>query len=148
MTRIFDIVKGQSEHVMRVLGKGHRESIYHRALITALNKTMVAHRSEVACPIWFMGECVGMGRADLVIDDVVVEIKANRSPPRKTSPQLQKYIASLTEAERKDYRGMVVNFNQTSGAVDIFTGESEIFKRTLREPARESPGMFKRQRRS
>ena len=57
MARIFDNLKGQSEYVMKILGIGHRESVYHRALITALNKAGISHRSEVACPIWFMGEC-------------------------------------------------------------------------------------------
>lgn len=121
MPLVIDIVKGQAAHVMRCLGVGHSESVYHRALITAMNKAGVQHRSEVSCPIWFMGECIGMGRADLVIDDVIVEIKANRLAPKRTSPQLQKYLLSLSQAERRDYKGMVVNFNQKSGSVEIFT---------------------------
>ena len=76
-----ELLTGQAAHVMRVLGRGHTERIYHNALITALNRAGVAHRSEVACPIYFMGECVGVGRADLVLGDLVVEIKANRRPP-------------------------------------------------------------------
>lgn len=147
MARIFERIKGQSEYVMRVLGTGHRESVYHRALITALNKANVLHRSEVACPIWFMGECVGVGRADLVIDDVIIEIKANRSAPQKTSPQLQKYIVSLTQAEGKEFRGIVVNFNQTTGVVDVFTGESEVFQRSVKRVPVRMPPMFKRVRR-
>jgi GxxExxY protein len=148
MTKIFEILKGQSEHVMRVLGKGHRERVYHRALITALNKARVAHRSEVTCPIWFMGECIGMGRADLVIDDVVVEIKANKLPPQQTSPQVQKYILSLSLAERKKYKGMVINFNQDSGEVDIFTGESDLFKRSIKEIKDEVPRIFRKMRKT
>jgi GxxExxY protein len=126
---------------MRCLGRGHSENIYHRALITAMNKAGVAHRSEVSCPIWFMGECIGVGRADMVIDDVVVEIKANRLPPKQTSAQLQKYMVSLSRAENKHYNGVVVNFNQKTGLVDIFHGEvkkdkeSEIFRRSLQPRA-------------
>ena len=81
MTVAIDVLKGHARHVMRVLGPGHRERIYHNALITALNRRAIPHRSEVACPIWFMGECIGMGRADLVIEDLIVDIKANRLPP-------------------------------------------------------------------
>ena len=147
MSRIFETLKGQSEYVMRILGSGHREAVYHRALITALNKANVSHRSEVACPIWFMGECVGVGRADLVIDDVIVEVKANRLAPRKTSAQLHKYIVSLSHAERKSYRGIVINFNQSTGCVDVYTGESEVFQRSLkRSNEKMPPGMFKRAR--
>lgn len=122
---------------MRCLGKGHTESVYHRALITAMNKAGVPHRSEVSCPIWFMGECIGVGRADMVLENVVIEIKANKLPPKETSAQLQKYLVSLSQAEKKIYYGMVVNFNQKTGVVDIFHGElqsrreSELFKRSL-----------------
>jgi GxxExxY protein len=154
MPRIFDVIKGQAEHVMRVLGKGHSESVYHRALITALNKRGIAHRSEVACPIWFMGECIGMGRADLVVSDLVVEIKANSAAPKKTSPQLQKYILSLTQAEGKQFWGVVVNFNQRNGNVELYQDDqskkektSELFKRSLEKETRESPRIFKKARR-
>jgi RecB family endonuclease NucS len=84
-----------------------------------------------------MGECIGMGRADLVIDDVVVEIKANRLAPKETSAQLQKYLVSLSKAERKTYRGIVLNFNQKNGCVDLLEETCEqavvshIFKRSL-----------------
>lgn len=116
---LFEMLRGHAKHVMRVLQTGHRESVYHKALITALNRRNVCHRSEVVCPIMFMGECVGFGKADLVLDDVVVEIKANRTCPSETSPQLKKYIESLCATEGKMYRGMVINFNQQSGLVEI-----------------------------
>lgn len=146
---------------MRCLGKGHSESVYHKAMITAMNKAGVAHRSEVSCPIWFMGECVGMGRADMVIDNVVLEIKANKQPPRETSAQLQKYLASLSRAEKKTYTGVVVNFNQRTGSVDIFRDKlksecsSALFEKsklkrgssTVATEAEEVPNLFKRQRR-
>jgi GxxExxY protein len=115
MARAIDLLKGQARHVMHCLGKGHREAIYHSALITALNRNKVTHRSEVPCPIWFMGEC----RADLVSEDLIVEIKANRLPPSETSAQLQKYLQSLSKAEHRVFRGVVLNFNQKTGLVDV-----------------------------
>lgn len=159
MPPAIDIIRGQANHVMRCLGKGHTESVYHRALITAMNKAGVSHRSEVSCPIWFMGECIGVGRADMVIDNVVLEIKANRLPPKETSAQLQKYLVSMSQAEKKTFHGIVVNFNQKTGVVDIYQDqlnsrkESEIFKRSLQH--KEGTGVlealealrFKRQRR-
>lgn len=154
MPPVIDIVRGQSNHVMRCLGKGHSENVYHRALITAMNKAGVAHRSEVSCPIWFMGECIGMGRADMVIDDVVLEIKANKLPPLETSAQLQKYLVSLSQAEKKTYTGLVVNFNQKTGRVDIYQDEikrkreSELFQKSLRNSEACIQHMaFKRQKR-
>jgi GxxExxY protein len=148
MTPAVEVLKGHARHVMRVLGAGHRERIYHNALITALNRRQIAHRSEVACPIWFMGECIGMGRADLVIDDLVVEIKANRLPPSETSAQLRKYIQSLTRSERRDFRGVVINFNQKTGRVDVLEEHaaqpapvetSELFERSLAASTKRPP---------
>lgn len=137
MPPVMDVIRGQANHVMRCLGRGHSENIYHRALITAMNKAGISHRSEVSCPIWFMGECIGVGRADMVIDDVVIEIKANRLPPKQTSAQLQKYLVSLSRAESKEFKGIVVNFNQKTGLVDIFQNdennvkESALFRKSV-----------------
>ena len=119
MTATIETLKGLARHVMHCLSRGHREAIYHSALVTALNHHKVLHRSEVPCPIWFMGQCIGMGRADLVIDDMIVEIKANRLPPSETSAQLQKYLQSLSKAEQRTFRGVVINFNQKTGMVDV-----------------------------
>ena len=68
------VIRKHADHAMKKLGKGHCERVYHRAMITSLNQGKVAHRSEVLSPIFFMGEVVGMGRCDLVIGDMAVEI--------------------------------------------------------------------------
>ena len=160
---IIKVLQGHAKHVMKILGKGHREAVYHRALITSLNRQHIPHRSEVPCPIMFMGECVGMGRADVVIDDVVVEIKANKLPPEETSPQLQKYMESLRKAERREFRGVVINFNQKMDTVDILEEKcardvpvinvqplkiSAVFKRSLQKTVDESkkPALFRHRR--
>jgi GxxExxY protein len=105
--------------VMHVLGTGHSERVYHKAVITSLNRELVPHRSEVITPIHFMGEIVGFGRCDLIVGNQVVEFKANARRPSKASPQLQKYLESLSRSKRAQYRGMVVNFNQRSGLIDV-----------------------------
>lgn len=105
--------------VMRILGTGHSERVYHKAVITSLNRELVPHRSEVITPIHFMGEIVGFGRCDMIVGKQVVEFKANTRRPSKASPQLQKYLESLSASKRAQYRGMVVNFNQRSGVIDV-----------------------------
>lgn len=115
-------VRRLTEHateVMRVLGKGHSERVYHRAMITSLNHERVPHRSEVVSPILFKGEVVGFGRCDIVVGDLVIEFKANVTRPVKASPQLRKYMLSLSATERKRFRGVIINFNQRSGAVEL-----------------------------
>jgi GxxExxY protein len=153
MPSVFDVIRGKANYVMKSLGKGHTENVYHKALITAMNKAGIVHRSEVSCPIWFMGECVGFGRADLVVGNVVVEIKANKLPPKSTSAQLKKYLESLAYAEKKTFQGMVVNFNQKNGCVDVFKepfsegNTSEVFERSTKKDTelwRDAPRMFKR----
>ena len=115
-----ETIQACSAHVMRVLGKGHREAVYHKALSTALNRRGLCHRSEVSCPILFMGECVGVGRADLIVDDVVVEVKATQNPPTEAAlKQLRKYVLAFSKTERQPFSGLVVNFNQSTGRTDV-----------------------------
>lgn len=106
--------------VIQALGQGHSERVYHRAMITSLNSERIPHRSEVVAPIYFMGEVVGFGRCDIVIGNVVVEFKANKACPRQTSGQLQKYIESMKHNRQRSSRGVVINFSQRTGTVEIF----------------------------
>ena len=114
---------------MHVLGTGHSERVYHRALATSLGRTPIQFRSEVVTPIMYMGECVGTGRADLVLQgrqkgardmarDLAVEIKANAKRPSQASGQLRKYLESLRRVEKRECAGVVINFNQSTGEVD------------------------------
>jgi GxxExxY protein len=113
------VILGHSHHVMRVLGKGHRENVYGKALQTSFQKAMIPFRAEVCCPIVFMDEIIGHGRADFVIGNYVVEIKANKSKPDEASDQLAKYLKSLCKIEKKHYIGVIINFNQSTGEVDF-----------------------------
>jgi GxxExxY protein len=120
-----------AKHAMRMLGTGHSERVYHRALATSLGRTPIQFRSEVVTPIMYMGECVGTGRADLVLQgrqkgprdtarDLAVEIKANARPPSQASGQLRKYMESLRRVEKRECAGVVLNFNQSTGEVDLY----------------------------
>jgi GxxExxY protein len=124
-----EILKSSCRHIMRTLGTGHREAVYHAALITALNKARVFHRSETVCAITYLGETVGYGKADLILDDLVVELKATTRPPAESSGQLKKYVQSLTRSEQRPFRGVVINFNQRTTKVDFFEDESQPVER-------------------
>ena len=115
-----EILRRSCWHIMRTLGTGHREAVYHNALITALNKARVFHRSETVCSISYLGETVGYGKADLILDDLVVELKATSRMPSESSGQLKKYVESLTRTEKRPFRGVIINFNQKTGKVDIW----------------------------
>lgn len=117
---VWQTLKDAAASVVAALGKGHSERVYHKAMITHLNRKRVAHRSEVIAPIVYMGEVVGFGRCDIIIGNLVVEFKANARCPKKTSSQLQKYLESLSRGERRRFRGVIINFNQRTGKIDCF----------------------------
>ena len=133
-----ELLKSHAIKVMCVLGKGHSERVYHKAMITSLNKKGIMHRSEVIAPIYFMGEVVGFGRCDMIIDDLIVEFKANRSCPSETSPQVKKYMSSLTKSEQRYYHGVIINFNQKTGFIEVVEERQhapvERPKKTRRDP--------------
>lgn len=113
------LLRSAATQIMSSLGVGHTERVYHRAMITLLNMKGTPHRSEVLAPIYFLGEVVGFGRCDLVIKNLVVELKANTRCPTSFSPQLRKYMTSMGATEHKRFQGIIVNFNQRSGVVEI-----------------------------
>jgi len=118
-----------AREVMKSLGTGHRESVYHKAMIVKLNSMGVRHRSEVVTPVMFMGECVGSGRADLVVGRVVVEIKAAAKCPASVSGQVRKYVESMESVCGRQCDGVVINFNQTTGAAELRV-ERQVVKRS------------------
>lgn len=115
---LLQALRAHATGVMRALGKGHTERVYHRAMITSLNRARIPHRSEVLSPIYFMGEVVGFGRCDIVLGNMAVELKANMHCPRKASSQLQKYLETCGGGHR--LRGLVVNFSQRSGRAELW----------------------------
>ena len=135
-------IKDCAHEVMKALGRGHSESVYHKSLITILNNRSIAHRTEVICPIMFMGECVGVGRADLIVDNIVVEIKAFASSQRTVSPQLRKYLCSMSQANpNKQFYGLILNFNTCTGQVESLEETYPPLKResTIATPSRWKP---------
>ncbi len=126
---LVQVLRRHADGVIRALGKGHSERVYHRAMITSLNSEKIPHRSEVIAPIYFMGDVVGFGRCDIIIGNLVVEFKANMACPRKTSDQLQKYMESMNCTRKSRYQGMVVNFSQSTGAVEIFQTRRALTKK-------------------
>ncbi|MBN1266268.1 MAG: GxxExxY protein [Anaerolineales bacterium] len=62
--------------VHNVLGPGFREVIYQRALEHELKLQGLACVREVALEVEYKGICVGQKRVDLVVGDVLVELKA------------------------------------------------------------------------
>jgi GxxExxY protein len=63
--------------VYNELGSGFLESVYRESMRLALLQAGFAAVTEVAIPVNFRGEVVGVFRADLIVNDrVLVELKA------------------------------------------------------------------------
>ncbi|MBA4159507.1 MAG: GxxExxY protein [Gemmatimonadetes bacterium] len=72
-------VIGAAIEVHRQLGPGFLESVYGNALAIELRARSIAFEHELAVPILYRGNEVGLHRLDLFVEDrLVVELKAVR----------------------------------------------------------------------
>jgi len=70
-------IRGAIFNVYNNLGSGHKEVIYHRALIEELNKQKINFDTEKVIPITYSGKKVGTYKADLIVENsVLLELKA------------------------------------------------------------------------
>lgn len=120
-TSILQDLMRRAEDVFGQLGLGQKERVYARALNVSLNADHIGHRCEVDVPFMYNGQCVGNGRADLIIDSLIVEIKATNKVPKGALAQVAKYVNNLGQVERKSFYGVVLNFCQTTGRVILYS---------------------------
>jgi GxxExxY protein len=75
------------------LGPGFLESIYRESMRLALMQIGLETQTEVAIPVSFRGELVGVFRADLVVNDaVLIELKACEALAREHESQTLNYL--------------------------------------------------------
>lgn len=76
-----------------VLGFGHKEGVYQKALALELKKKNILFEKEKAIQIHYEGKKVGIYRPDFVIDGkVLVELKAVPFMPKDYETQLTYYL--------------------------------------------------------
>jgi len=92
--------------VYNELGFGFLESVYREAMRIALEEAGLRVKAEVPVPVSFRGRLVGVFRADLVVEEVVVvELKTADSISKAHEAQVLHYLrASPMEI------GLVLNF--------------------------------------
>ena len=82
--------------VYNALGFGFLESIYTKALEIALRRRGLFVEREVACEIYFMGEKVGVHRADILVERrIIVEVKASQVLADFSKRQLLNYVTAF-----------------------------------------------------
>ena len=72
---------------------GLMESVYRRAMVIALREAGMASEAEVAIPVWFRGQQVGIFYADFVVQQtVILELKASDEMTKGFEAQLLHYL--------------------------------------------------------
>jgi GxxExxY protein len=92
--------------VFKELGYGYIESVYHRALVIALEEAGLKVESQVAIKVHFRGREVGTFVADLVVEGaVILELKS----VAKLAPEHKAQLINYLKAAEMDV-GLLVNF--------------------------------------
>ncbi|MFA5271200.1 MAG: GxxExxY protein [Candidatus Omnitrophota bacterium] len=99
--------------VYNTLGPGHKEEVYHKALIIEFDKQDIKYYSKKKLKIQYEAVEVGIYEPDFIIEDkIIVEIKSVLSMPKVFELQLYHYLKG------SEYRlGYIINFG--SDKIDI-----------------------------
>ena len=101
-------IKEIAKHVFSTLGAGFTEKIYHNAMEVILKKKNIIFKSEHKIHVLFEGSVIGEVRADLVLDNLIIELKSVKSIRNDHSTQCGMYMKLLKIAD-----GIVINFPST-----------------------------------
>jgi len=108
---IVDEIIDAAEEIHEVLGSGHSEATYHRAMERELSERGIDFGSEGTIPIFYKGTPIGKRRPDMFVDGgtIVVELKAGS---RAGEDQLIDYQNILEDDENFNIeRGLLIRFN-------------------------------------
>ena len=110
------IVSDLWEKVVTDIGVGNTESVYQRALVLQLVRHGIPVRAELPCPVIYEGECIGFGRADIVVPGLVLELKMKNDVSGRAHRQVASYVRSLQSIEGVSYQGMVLTVDPEKGS--------------------------------
>ena len=107
-------IKNISNEVYSILGPGHPEVIYHRAMEHEFQLRGVLFESEGIVPVKYKNHAVGHFRYDMLVNKkILLECKSSDRVPFKDTDaeviQLQKYLNIMSSSEN-DLVGMLINF--------------------------------------
>ena len=102
-------VIGAAIEVHRILGPGHPESAYEKAMCVELDLRRIPYTKQVTYDLMFKGQVVGEGRIDLLIaSELIVELKACEALAPVHAAQLLSYLKATGKK-----LGLLINFNVT-----------------------------------
>jgi len=99
-------VRGCAFKVYNVLGFGHKESIYQKALALEFKKENIKFEREPSLQIIYQDKKIGTYKPDFLVEDkVILEVKAVPVMPKTYETQLTYYLKSTNFK-----LGFVINF--------------------------------------
>ena len=111
------VLRDAANATMAHLGVGHSEASYQCLLVQLLGEQGVSARTEVHIPYMHRGVCVGLGRADILLQSHIIELKITR--PQDGIQQLRRYMQAMRDTGAAPRAGMLVYFNQASGRAEV-----------------------------
>jgi GxxExxY protein len=81
-----------STDIMNVMGKGRSEKVYQNCLISEISRRGIVSKKEETIPLFYKSEIVGYGRADIIVQNICIELKANVKCASSASTQLMDYV--------------------------------------------------------
>lgn len=109
-------IRSIAAEIYSILGTGHNESIYHKAMELELRNLQIPHVSKPPISIYYKNQIIGYHEPDIIIynetttPEIVIELKASANKIRATErAQLLSYMRTL-----KCERGILINFPQPS----------------------------------
>jgi len=94
--------------VFDAIGPGHSEAVYHRAMEVALRLAGIQYETERVLPIMYKGHVIGNFRCDIVLSDLVVELKAVSRLGQREELQALNYLKFSGKP-----RALLLNFGST-----------------------------------
>ena len=106
-------IRGCIFRAYNILGFGHKEVVYQKALAIELEKAGISFEREKLLPIFYNNKKVGTYKPDFIIErKIIIELKAVDVMPKIYEKQLVNYLKGT------NYKlGFLVNFG--SSKIDI-----------------------------
>jgi len=103
-------IRGALYKVHKILGSGHKESVYHKALSQEFKLQGISFTTEKTLSVIYEGIKVGNYKPDFIVEDkVLIELKAVSILPIQAEKQLAYYLRGTP------YQlGLLVNFGAES----------------------------------
>ena len=105
---ITEIIIGAAFKVGNTLGHGFLEKVYEKALFHELNKAGVNVRQQFPLKIYYEKVVVGEYFVDLLVEDIIVELKCSKNIDDSHLAQCLNYLKAS-----KNRLGLIINFGNS-----------------------------------